>query len=63
WRAFDNMLTTKWVPEGCNFWDNMYKFYDPNIRCHGENDAVVSSRELGKYLRPYSKSMQSTNEL
>ena len=25
WRGFDNMLTTKWVPEGCNFWDNVYK--------------------------------------
>ena len=63
WRGFDNMLTTKWVPEGCNFWDNMYKHYDPEIKCNGENDAVVSSTSLGKYLRPYSKSMQPANEL
>lgn len=63
WRGFDNMLTTKWVPEGCNFWDNMYKHYDPEIKCNGENDAVVSSKSLGKYLRPYSKSMQPANEL
>lgn len=63
WRGFDNMLTTKWVPEGCNFWDNMYKHYDPEIKCYGENDAVVSSKSLGKYLRPYSKSMQPANEL
>ena len=63
WRGFDNMLTTKWVPEGCNFWDNMYKHYDPEIKCNGENDAVVSSKSLGKYMRPYSKSMQPANEL
>ena len=63
WRGFDNMLTTKWVPEGCNFWDNMYKHYDPKIKCNGENDAVVSAKSLGKYLRPYSKSMQPANEL
>ena len=63
WRGFDNMLTTKWVPDGCNFWDNMYKHYDPEIKCNGENDAVVSSKSLGKYLRPYSKSMQPANEL
>ena len=63
WRGFDNMLTTKWVPEGCNFWDNMYKHYDPEIKCNGENDAVVSSKSIGEYLRPYSKSMQPANEL
>lgn len=63
WRGFDNMLTTKWIPEGCNFWDNMYKHYDPEIKCNGENDAVVSAKSLGKYLRPYSKSMQPANEL
>lgn len=63
WRGFDNMLTTKWVPEGCNFWDNMYKYYSPDIKCNGENDAVVSSKSLGKYLRPYSKNMQNANEL
>lgn len=63
WRGFDNMLTTKWIPEGCNFWDNMYKHYNPDIKCNGENDAVVSSKSLGKYLRPYSKSMQPANEL
>ena len=63
WRAFDNMLTTKWVPEGCNFWDDMYKHYDPEIKCNGESDAVVSSKSLSKYVRPYSKSMQETNEL
>lgn len=34
-----------------------------NIRCNGESNAVVSAKSLGKYLCPYSKSMQSTNEL
>ena len=63
WRGFDNMLTTKWVPEGCNFWDNMYKHYPADIKCNGETDAVISSKSLGKYLRPYSKSMQPANEL
>lgn len=63
WRAFDNLMTTKWIPEGVNFWDNMYKCYASDIKCNGESDAVVSAKSLSKYLRPYSKSMQSTNEL
>lgn len=63
WRGFDNMLTTKWVPEGCNFWDNMYKHYPADIKCNGETDAVISSKSLSKYVRPYSKSMQPANEL
>ena len=63
WRAFDNMITTKWIPEGCNFWDEMYTHYSPTIKADGSSDAVVSQRSLGKYLRPYSKSMQASNEL
>ena len=63
WRGFDNMLTTKWVPEGCNFWDNMYKHYPADIKCNGETDAVISSKSLSKYVRPYSKSMNANNEL
>ena len=63
WRGFDNMLTTKWIPEGCNFWDNMYKHYPADIKCNGETDAVISSKSLSKYVRPYSKSMNANNEL
>lgn len=63
WRAFDKLLTEKWIPEGCNFWDEMYTHYDDDIVADGSSDAVVSQRSLGKYLRPYSKSMMSSNEL
>ncbi len=64
WRSFDNMLTTKWVPEGVNFWDEMYKHehYD-GIICDGSSNSTVSGPEQGKYLRPYSASTLATNEL
>lgn len=64
WRSFDRMITTKWIPEGVNFWDEMYKdeHYD-GIICDGSTNSTVSGRELGKYVRPYSASMSATNEL
>ena len=65
WRSFDNMITTKWVPEGCNFWDDMFKNYEAdekNFIADGSKNATVSQKELGKYLRPYSKSA-TNNEL
>lgn len=62
WRSFDNMLTTKWIPEGVNFWDEMYQYYNDPL-ADGSNDAIVSSKSLSKYLRPYSRSMVSSNEL
>ena len=62
WRSFDRMITTKWIPEGVNFWDEIYKTYnDP--KADGSTDAVVSSKEQSKYLRPYSRSMAASNEL
>lgn len=64
WRSFDNMITTKWVPEGCNFWDDMYKNYEgEDLIADGSNNSTVSMKELGKYLRPYSRSLQAANEL
>ncbi|MBR1468909.1 MAG: RagB/SusD family nutrient uptake outer membrane protein [Prevotella sp.] len=63
WRSFDNMLTTKWIPEGANFWDEMYKHYPEGIKADGSADAVVSQKSLSKYLRPFSISMLETNEL
>lgn len=35
WRSFDRMITTKWIPEGANFWDNLYLLYDPDIKADG----------------------------
>ncbi len=65
WRAFDNMLTTKWIPEGCNFWDDMYKKFekDGKLVADGSSNALVSQQSLSKYLRPCSRSMQASNEL
>jgi hypothetical protein len=70
WRSFDRMLTTKWVPEGVNFWDSMYQNYlvdasgkPVTIISDGSNNSIVSSKDLSKYLRPYSRSMSSTNDL
>ena len=28
WRAWDALLTTKFIPEGYNFWDEAYKTYE-----------------------------------
>ena len=65
WRSFDKMLTTKWIPEGANFWDEMYKSYLDKKgnapKADGTADAVVSSKDLSKYLRPYSRSRLATN--
>lgn len=70
WRSFDRMLTTNWIPEGVNFWDEMYENYkvdsDGNavdLVADGSDKAIVSSSELSKYLRPYSRTMSSTNVL
>ena len=41
----------------------MYKHYPADIKCNGETDAVISSKSLSKYVRPYSKSMNANNEL
>lgn len=62
WRSFDRMITTKWIPEGVNFWDNLYTLYD-ELKADGTSDAVVSGKDQSKYLRPYSRNLESTNEL
>ena len=64
WRSFDRMLTEKWIPEGVNFWDEMYKdeHYD-GIISDGSTNATVSGASQGKYLRPYAASMAESNEL
>lgn len=63
WRSFDRLITTKWIPEGVNFWESLYKLYDPDLKADGSSDAIVSSKELSTYLRPYSRYMGTTNEL
>ena len=60
WRAMDDMLSKKFIPEGCNFWDELYKVANKD-----ENGAEIEYRYTGsegsnisdpsfKYLRPYS---------
>lgn len=65
WRSFDRMLTTKWIPEGCNFWEEMHVAYEEkgSILADGSPSAVVSAPSLGKYLRPYGANASATNEL
>lgn len=66
WRSFDRLMTTQWIPEGVNFWDDMYTAYEelyPGFISDGTTAAVVSSRERGKYLQPYSINMSTANEL
>ena len=73
WRSFDRLITTKWVPEGVNFWDEMYTHFktDPNDKddprdlliADGSANANMSMKEMSKYVRPYSISTLETNEL
>ena len=70
WRSFDRLMTTKWIPEGCNYWDHIHTYYDIDengeeieVKADGSSDAMVSGREQGKYLRPYSRSLEASNEL
>ena len=73
WRSFDRLITTKWVPEGVNFWDEMYTHFktDPNDKddprdlliADGSANANMSMKEMSKYVRPYSINTLETNEL
>lgn len=73
WRSFDRLITSKWIPEGVNFWDDMYKNFktDPNDKederelliADGSSNANMSMKKLSKYVRPYSISTLETNEL
>lgn len=60
WRAMDDLLTKKFVPEGCNFWDELYQVANKD-----ENGTLVEFKHNGsagsnisdpscKYLRPYA---------
>ena len=42
WRSMDQMLTHKFIPEGCNIWDGMYK--NTNM---DENGATIKYTYLG----------------
>ncbi len=74
WRSFDRMLTEKWIPEGRNFWDELYDYSETdnsgntvktfeNIVTDGSSSAMLSGKNLSKYLRPYQINMTSTNVL
>jgi hypothetical protein len=68
WRSFDMLMVQNWVPEGCNFWDEMYELGKDtkykSLIAEGTSSSNVSRKELGKYLRPYSINENiSTNEL
>ena len=55
------MLTTKFIPEGYNFWDEAYKTYELPEGTDEINDdpnsptANMSSRLVSKYVRPFAK--------
>lgn len=63
WRAFDHLKVNKWIPEGVNFWEGLHIHYPADIKADGSSTALVSSPSLGKYIRPYSRSMDAANEL
>ena len=59
WRAWDALLTQKFIPEGYNFWETAFQTYeepDGTKIKDDPNDATsnVSSRNISKYIRPFS---------
>lgn len=59
WRAWDSVLTKKFIPEGYNFWEEAYKTYElpEGVTLKDDpNDATsnISSKEF-KYIRPFGK--------
>lgn len=59
WRAWDSVLTKKFIPEGYNFWEQAYLTYelpDKVTLKDDPNDATsnISSRTF-KYIRPFAK--------
>lgn len=60
WCAMDQLKTTNYIPEGCNFWTSMYQTATTNedhaevtyVEYPAEN-ANISSREESVYVRPY----------
>ncbi len=66
WRSFDRMMTSNYIPEGVNFWDELYQdpVYDnPSFIYDGSAKSLTSGPEQGKYLRPCSVSLAETNEM
>lgn len=74
WRSFDRMITTKWIPEGRNFWDELVNITETaedgtivkpfeSISTDGSAAAMLSGKDVSKYLRPYQVNMTATNEL
>ena len=71
WRAFDQLLTKKWIPEGVNLWggdlyeNNLYK-EDGQTKfvegASGVSGANVSARTDSKYVRPL-RIIYDNNEL
>ena len=60
WRAWDGVLTKKFIPEGYNFWETTYLTYElpEDVKLNDNPDdatANISSRNLSKYIRPFSK--------
>lgn len=60
WRAFDHLMTSRWVPEGINYWDAAYENYKDEEdgsypKADGSKDALISAKSLGKYIRPFAK--------
>lgn len=60
WRSMDHLLTKNYIPEGCNFWEEIYKIGNRTedgdkitFDDSGQDGANISSREF-KYLRPYA---------
>lgn len=67
WSAMEQLVNNKYIPEGCNFWKEMYKtaiydgegFKETNkvtyIEGPTDEKANISSRQESTYIRPFRK--------
>lgn len=65
WSSMDQLVNTKFIPEGCNFWDSMYQTAIYNevgrteenkvtyVQGPDDEKANISSSQESKYIRPY----------
>lgn len=65
WSSMDQLVNTKFIPEGCNFWDSMYQTAIYNevgrteenkvtyVQGPDDKKANISSSQESKYIRPY----------
>lgn len=65
WRSFDQLKNNKYIVEGVNMWDELYKQYEGEVFYEGDNSGNTpnfSRPEDSKYFRPH-RLVKANNDL